>query len=514
MPPLRSSATATRCAPASADGTIDAICSDHTPVDDDAKQLPFARSRARRDRPRAAAAAGAQVGPRRRGALVPCAARRSRRLAGFDHRHCACIAAQAATPPTSASSIRRRVDGASARCAARARTRLSLASRCRGKYVMSSSRVDWSMCPRPRQRQQRHRPLPRRPQQRRRQPQRAQLEGDEFERPPDQPLPGAEPRRAAARTSARASSKCRRRPASSRTCSSTLAHRPDEFRAFFAYHDALMLKDGRPEQGRARDDRRRDVAARTTASTASSRTARSCASTRRSRWSPTRSRSTTARPTSRRASARCSTSRSRSRATSHAIERRRLRRAARARLLRRGHLGHRRDRRVLRAVEPHGEHDLDAAQRRVLPDGPRAAHVLVNPDCSGSTRRDDVGCVARGRPARRGLNRGSASARRRNVAGGDICAAAAEEVALHLALRDTSLALGVSEVQSIFVDQHGLLASSTVWPRFLRRRSRRCACRARPDRKAKSRPSASRPSLKPGPTVRAMADTFSATGGS
>src|SRR6478735_10345398 len=24
----------------------------------------------------------------------------------------------------------------------------------------------------------------------------------------------------------------------------TLAHRPDEFRAFFAYHDALMLKDG------------------------------------------------------------------------------------------------------------------------------------------------------------------------------------------------------------------------------------------------------------------------------
>ena len=24
----------------------------------------------------------------------------------------------------------------------------------------------------------------------------------------------------------------------------TLAHRPDEFRAFFAYHDALMLKEG------------------------------------------------------------------------------------------------------------------------------------------------------------------------------------------------------------------------------------------------------------------------------
>lgn len=29
----------------------------------------------------------------------------------------------------------------------------------------------------------------------------------------------------------------------------TLAHRPDEFRAFFAYHDALMLKDGSLTKG-------------------------------------------------------------------------------------------------------------------------------------------------------------------------------------------------------------------------------------------------------------------------
>ena len=35
------------------------------------------------------------------------------------------------------------------------------------------------------------------------------------------------------------------------------AHRPDEFRAFFAYHDALMLKPIGPHQGRAGDDRRR-----------------------------------------------------------------------------------------------------------------------------------------------------------------------------------------------------------------------------------------------------------------
>ena len=56
--------------------------------------------------------------------------------------------------------------------------------------------------------------------------------------------------------------------------------------------------------------------------------------------------------------------------------RRRLRRAARARIHRRGHLGHRRDRRVLRAVEPDGQHDRHAAQRRVLPDGPRAAEQV------------------------------------------------------------------------------------------------------------------------------------------
>src|SRR5438105_12823544 len=29
----------------------------------------------------------------------------------------------------------------------------------------------------------------------------------------------------------------------------TLAHRPDEFRAFFAYHDALMLKEGGLSKG-------------------------------------------------------------------------------------------------------------------------------------------------------------------------------------------------------------------------------------------------------------------------
>jgi len=42
MPPLRSESDRAAVAEAVADGTIDAICSDHTPQDQDAKRLPFA----------------------------------------------------------------------------------------------------------------------------------------------------------------------------------------------------------------------------------------------------------------------------------------------------------------------------------------------------------------------------------------------------------------------------------------------------------------------------------------
>ncbi|MBC7780231.1 MAG: dihydroorotase [Proteobacteria bacterium] len=44
VPPLRSVRDRDALRAALADGTIDAVCSDHTPVDDDAKQLPFAQS--------------------------------------------------------------------------------------------------------------------------------------------------------------------------------------------------------------------------------------------------------------------------------------------------------------------------------------------------------------------------------------------------------------------------------------------------------------------------------------
>ncbi len=55
----------------------------------------------------------------------------------------------------------------------------------------------------------------------------------------------------------------------------------------------------------------------------------------------------------------------------------RLRGPARARLRRRGHLGHRRHQRLLRPEQPHGQPDRHAAERPVLPDGPRAAREEV-----------------------------------------------------------------------------------------------------------------------------------------
>ena len=46
MPPLRSTRDRDALIAGACDGTIDAICSDHAPVDDDAKQLPFAEAEA------------------------------------------------------------------------------------------------------------------------------------------------------------------------------------------------------------------------------------------------------------------------------------------------------------------------------------------------------------------------------------------------------------------------------------------------------------------------------------
>src|SRR6185503_14693011 len=45
-PPLRDPSDRDALRRALADGTIDAVCSDHTPVDDDAKQVPFGEAEA------------------------------------------------------------------------------------------------------------------------------------------------------------------------------------------------------------------------------------------------------------------------------------------------------------------------------------------------------------------------------------------------------------------------------------------------------------------------------------
>jgi dihydroorotase len=44
VPPLRSARDRTALRAGLVDGTVDLVCSDHTPVDDDAKQLPFGES--------------------------------------------------------------------------------------------------------------------------------------------------------------------------------------------------------------------------------------------------------------------------------------------------------------------------------------------------------------------------------------------------------------------------------------------------------------------------------------
>src|SRR5262249_1144787 len=60
-------------------------------------------------------------------------------------------------------------------------------------------------------------------------------------------------------------------------------------------------------------------------------------------------------------------------------------RTAGARFRGRGHLGHRSDHGPVCAFEPHGTPDGDAAERRVLPDGPGATRDLLATPESGLT---------------------------------------------------------------------------------------------------------------------------------
>ena len=151
----------------------------------------------------------------------------------------------------------------------------------------------------------------------------------------------------------------------------TLAYRPDEFRAFFAYHDALMEKDS----GLTKAEREMIVVA-TSAANQCHYCVIAHGAILRIRAKNPRHR----RPDRRQ----LPQGRHHAAAARHA----RLRhegepggqhgfgggfcRDRRPRLFRRRHLGHHGDRGLLRAVEPAGQRHRDAPERRVLHDGTAA----------------------------------------------------------------------------------------------------------------------------------------------
>jgi uncharacterized peroxidase-related enzyme len=86
----------------------------------------------------------------------------------------------------------------------------------------------------------------------------------------------------------------------------TLAFRPAECRAFFAYHDVLMLKDT-PALNKAEREMIVVATSGAIACTASSHTVRFSASTQKIRASPIKWRSIIAKPKSHQSNAQCST---------------------------------------------------------------------------------------------------------------------------------------------------------------------------------------------------------------
>ena len=151
----------------------------------------------------------------------------------------------------------------------------------------------------------------------------------------------------------------------------TLAYRPDEFRAFFAYHDALMDKDG----GLTKAEREMIVVATSSANQCHYCVIAHGAILRIRAKNPQiadqiainyRKADITPRQHAMLDFA--------MKVSLEAAQdfRAGFRRARRPRLQRRRHLGHRRDRGVLCAVEPDGQRHRHAPERRVLHDGPDA----------------------------------------------------------------------------------------------------------------------------------------------
>ena len=152
-----------------------------------------------------------------------------------------------------------------------------------------------------------------------------------------------------------------------------LAHRPDEFRAFFAYHDALLLR----ESGLTKGEKEMIIVATSGANGCLYCVVAHGALLRIYEKNPLVADQVAV-------NYRKADITPRQKAMLDVrdeglqrlgVDRRcRLRGAARARLQRRGRVGHRRHHRVVRPVQPDGEHDLDATERRVLSDGTIAAH--------------------------------------------------------------------------------------------------------------------------------------------
>ncbi len=153
------------------------------------------------------------------------------------------------------------------------------------------------------------------------------------------------------------------------------AHRPAEFRAFFAYHDALLLRDG-GANGLTKGEKEMIIVATSGANQCLYCVVAHGAILRIYEKKPLladqvavnyRKADIIAAP------ARDPRLRDEGLHRLGADRRRRHRGAAGARPGRRGCLGHRRHHRPLRPVEPDGQLHLDAAERRVLPHGPPAA---------------------------------------------------------------------------------------------------------------------------------------------
>ena len=169
----------------------------------------------------------------------------------------------------------------------------------------------------------------------------------------------------------------------------TLAHRPEEFRAFFAYHDALMERDS----GLTKAEREMIVVATSSANQCHYCVIAHGAILRIRAKNPEIADQIAV--NYRKADI---TPRQRAMldfAMKVSVEANRIARAGfhrnrQPRLQRRRHLGHRRDLGILRAVEPDGQRHRDAPEPRILPDGsaaeigwpPGAILTLVIPGCA------------------------------------------------------------------------------------------------------------------------------------